>query len=339
MKAALLDNFGNPLRVGDTPRPLPLPDEVLVRVEACGVCHSDLQLARGDWPHVKAKTPLPAILGHEAVGRVVGMGREARGVEPGDRVGVGWLYSTCGACEQCADGAENLCLDRKVTGIAAPGGFAEFLRIRASHAIRIPDALAPEQAAPFFCAGLTVYHACKKAEIHAGQRVAVFGIGGLGHLAVQLAVHAGAEVTAVDVSDAKLDFARRLGARRVVHAAAADAAKQLAEGNGPHVAMVTAPSKSAYDLAFRTLRRRGTLAVVGIPDENLSFHADDMVIGEFKIVGSAVGTRQEIREVLALAAAGKLRCAVETRVLADINDVFARMQRGEILGRVVLKME
>ena len=339
MKAILLDDFGKALRVGEAPRPVPQPDEVLVRVEACGVCHSDLHMARGDWPDVKAKTPLHAILGHEAVGRVVEKGREARGIELGDRVGVGWVYSTCGACEQCKDGAENLCLDRKVTGIAAPGGFAEFLRIRASHAIGIPDTLAPEQAAPLFCAGLTVYHACKRAEIRAGQRVAVFGVGGLGHLAVQLAVHAGAEVIAIDVSEAKLEFARRLGASRVVHAVAADAATQLAEGKGPHVAMVTAPSKSAYDLAFRTLRRRGTLAVVGIPDENLSFHADDMVIGEFRIVGSAVGTRAEMREVLALAAAGKLHCEVETRSLAEINEVFARMQRGEILGRVVLTME
>ncbi|MBI3404402.1 MAG: alcohol dehydrogenase catalytic domain-containing protein [Acidobacteria bacterium] len=149
---------------------MPQPDEVLIKVEACGVCHSDLHMARGDWPDVKAKTVLPAILGHEAVGRVVELGSAVQGIAIGDRVGVGWLYSTCGVCEQCADGAENLCLDRKVTGIAAPGGFAEFMRIRASHAIPIPEKLPSEEVAPYFCAGLTVYHALKKADIRSGQR-------------------------------------------------------------------------------------------------------------------------------------------------------------------------
>ncbi len=339
MKAALLDDFGKPLRVGEAARPSPLSDELLVKVEACGVCHSDLHMARGDWPDVKGKTPLPAILGHEAVGRVIQNGSPGQGIAQGARVGVGWLYSTCGSCEQCNDGAENLCLDREVTGIAVPGGFAEFMRIRASHAIPIPDALPSAEAAPYFCAGLTVFHACKKAEIRSGQRVAVFGVGGLGHLAIQLARNAGAEITAVDVSDEKLEFARSLGAARAVKASAADAARLLRQAGGPHVALVTAPSKSAYDLAFRTLRRRGTLAVVGIPEENLSFFADDLVVGEFRILGCAVGTRDEMRELLEVAAAGKLRCEVESRRLDEINDVFARMQRGAILGRAVLRME
>lgn len=338
MKAAFLDDFGKPLRVGEMEKLAPAHDEVLVRVEACGVCHSDLHMARGDWPDTRAKMVWPAVLGHEAVGRVVEKGSDVAGIETGARVGVGWLHSVCGQCEQCREGAENLCLKRKVTGIAAPGGFAEMMRIRVSHAIPVPDGLAAEQAAPFFCAGLTVYHAMKKAEIRPGQRVAVYGVGGLGHLALQLALAAGAEVTAVDVSAEKLEFARRLGAHRVISAEGENAARELAEGGAPHVAMVTAPSKAAYDLAFRTLRRRGTLGVVGIPEENLSFFADDLVVGEFRILGSAVGTRDETREVLALAAAGKLRCEIETHPLAAINNIFARMQRGEILGRAVLLM-
>ena len=337
MQAAFLDDFGKSLRVGEMEKLVPARDEVLVRVEACGVCHSDLHMARGDWPDTRAKMVWPAVLGHEAVGRVVETGADVEGIEIGARVGVGWLHSTCGACEQCRDGAENLCLKRKVTGIAAPGGFAEMMRIKASHAIPVPAALSAEQAAPFFCAGLTVYHAAKKAGICAGQRVAVFGVGGLGHIALQLALVAGAQVTAVDLSPSKLDFARRLGAHRVIAAGGENAARELSEGGGPHVAMVTAPSNTAYDLAFRTLRRRGTLAVVGIPEENLSFFADDLVVGEFHILGSAVGTRDETRMVLALAAAGKLRCEVETHPLSAINDIFARMQRGEILGRAVLR--
>lgn len=337
MKAALLRAFGQPLEVADVPPLAPAPDEVLVRVEACGVCHSDLHMASGDWPDVAAKMSWPATLGHEAVGRVVELGAELSGVTIGQRVGVGWLYSTCGACEHCLDGAENVCLKRKVTGIAAPGGFAEFMRIKASHAITVPENLSAVEAAPLFCAGLTVFHACRNAGLRAGQRVAVFGVGGLGHLALQLAKLAGAETIAVDVSEAKLEFGKKLGAAQTINAADPSAAESLKAGGGPHLAVVTAPAKSAYDLAIRTLRRRGALAVVGLPKEDLTFFADDLVVGEFKIIASAVGTRQEMRELLALAAAGKIRCAVETCGLEQINDVFVRMQRGQLLGRAVIQ--
>ncbi len=336
MKAAVLHEFGKALEVAEAPRPEPLADEVLIKVEACGVCHSDLHMARGDWPDTAKKMVWPAILGHEAVGRVVERGSAATGVELGARVGVGWLYGTCGACEHCRDGAENVCLKRKVTGIAAPGGFAEYMRIRASHAIPVPDGVPSAEAAPFFCAGLTVFHACRKAGLRAGLEVAIVGVGGLGHIALQLAVQSGARVTAVDVSEAKLEFARKLGAERTIRGGGEEAVAQLGGERAPHLAIVTAPSKAAYDLAFKTLRRRGTLAVVGIPEENLQFFADDLVVGEFRIVGSAVGTRDETREVLALAAAGKLHCEVETHPLSAINDIFARMQRGELRARAVL---
>jgi len=212
------------------------------------------------------------------------------------------------------------------------------MRIRASHAIPIPEAIPVEQAAPFFCAGLTVYHACRNAGIRAGQRIAVIGIGGLGHLAVQLARDAGAEVVAADVSEPKLDLARRLGATETVDARSPDAAKLLKKNGRPHVVIVAAGSKAAYDLAFRILRRRGTLAVVGLPKEDITFNADNFVVGEYHIVSSAVGTRQETRELLDLVAAGRLHCEVETHPLEAINDVFARMQRGAILGRAVVAM-
>jgi propanol-preferring alcohol dehydrogenase len=338
MKAALLTEFGKPLKIDEAPKPAPERDEVLIQVEASGVCHSDLHMALGDWPDTAARMTLPATLGHEAVGRVVEVGAAATGIQLGDRVGVGWLHWTCGQCEHCRAGAENVCLDRKVTGVAAPGGFAEFMPVKASHAIAVPEELKAEQAAPLFCAGLTVYHACKNAGIAAGQSVAVFGVGGLGHIAIQLAANAGAEVTAVDVSGAKLKLARTLGAKHTVNAGSASAVDELKRKGGPHVAVVTAPAKPAYDLAFRTLRRRGTLAAVGIPKEHLTFFADDLVVGQFRILGSAVGTRQDMREVLALAAAGKLRCEVETHPLEAINDIFERMTRGEIAGRAVLKL-
>jgi len=336
MKAARLHMLGQPLEVEETPQPEPLAGEVLICVEACGVCHSDLHMALGDWPDVAARMAMPAILGHEVAGRIVEMGAGVTGFELGQRVGVGWLHSTCGQCEFCRSDAENICLERTVTGIAAPGGFAEFMRIRASHAIPIPENIPPEQAAPFFCAGLTVYHACRNAGIRAGQRVAVIGIGGLGHLAVQIARDAGAEVVAVDLSEPKLELARRLGAAETVDARSSEAAKLLKKGGRPHVAVVTAGSKPAYDLALRILRRRGTLAVVGLPKEDVTFNADNFVVGEYHIVGAAVGTRQETRELLNLVATGRLHCEVETHPLEAINDVFARMQRGEILGRAVV---
>jgi propanol-preferring alcohol dehydrogenase len=302
-------------------------------------------MALGDWPDVAARMTMPAILGHEAAGRIVAIGAGVTGFTVGQRVGVGWLHSVCGQCEFCRSDAENICLERTVTGIAAPGGFAEFMRIRASHAIPIPETIPPEQAAPFFCAGLTVYHACRNAGIRAGQpfggaqgkRVAVIGIGGLGHLAVQLARDAGAEVVAADVSEPKLELARRLGAAETVDARSPDAAKLLKKGGKPHVVIVAAGSKAAYDLAFRILRRRGTLAVVGLPKEDVTFNADNFVVGEYHIVGSAVGTRQETRELLELVAAGRLHCEVETQPLEAINDIFARMQGGNILGRAVIQ--
>ncbi len=343
MRAARVHKFGKALVVEDAPGLEPQPDEVLVRVEACGVCHSDLHMLRGDWPDVAKRTPIPATLGHEVVGRVVATGGQVQGIPAGARVGVGWLYSTCEACEFCGDGAENICRHRQVTGLAAPGGFAEHIRMRASHAVPAPESLPAEEAAPLFCAGLTVFHALRNCGVSMmpgsarGQRVAVFGIGGLGHLAVQLAALAGAEVIAVDVADDKLALARKCGATEAVNSSDPEALRRLREDGGPHLAIVTAAAKPAYDLAFRTLRKRGTLGVVGLPKEDLAFFADDWVVGEFRMVGSAVGTRAEMRELLDLAAAGKVRCEVEVHRLEAINEVFKRMDRGEILGRAVIK--
>ncbi len=212
MKAARLHDFGQPLRVEDVPKPEPLADEVLLQVLSCGVCHSDLHIAHGDLPGFKAGTRLPLIPGHEVVGRVVQRGADVTHLQIGDRVGVAWLHSSCGQCEQCREGLENLCRKGVVTGMMVDGGYAQFMRAKASHALPIPDALSAEQAAPLFCAGVTVYRALKNAKVATGQRVAVFGVGGLGHLAVQIARALGAEVIALDVTDDKLELARMLGA-------------------------------------------------------------------------------------------------------------------------------
>ena len=212
MKAAILREFKAPLSIEDVAQPCPDAHEVLIEVEACGVCHSDLHVADGDWPQFVPITKRPLILGHEIAGRVVEKGASVHLLEVGDRVGVPWVYWTCGECDFCREGNENLCAKQKITGVTVDGGYAEFVKVPASHATKIPDGLSSIDAAPLFCAGVTVYRALKHAKIQPGQRLAVFGVGGLGHLAVQIGVGLGAIVTAVDVSDEKLAHAKSLGA-------------------------------------------------------------------------------------------------------------------------------
>jgi propanol-preferring alcohol dehydrogenase len=332
MRAAVVREFKTPLSIEDMPMPRPDSDEVLIKVEACGVCHSYLHLAEGDWLRKLIKQPL--IPGHEVVGRVVERGDAVSNLEVGDRVGVAWVHWTCGECEFCLEGNENLCGSQTITGASVDGGFAEFIKAKASHALKVPEALNAVEAAPLFCAGVTVYRAIRKAELRPGQRVAVFGIGGLGHLAVQIAKSLGAEVTAVDIAEDKLELARSVGADHTLNAATEDVPKYFRRMGGVHAAVVTSAAKKAYDQAFYSIRSGGALVVVGMPAEDLSFPA--IMMREIKVMSSATGTREEQRDVLNLAAAGKLRCRVESRSLDEINEIFDEMRRGEISGRAVL---
>jgi propanol-preferring alcohol dehydrogenase len=337
MQAAVLTEFGKPLTVEDVPTPDPLPDEVLIQVSACGVCHSDLHIADGDLPGFRAVTKARVIPGHEVVGTVVRCGQSVTHLNVGDRVGVAWLYRACGKCEQCQEGNENLCrVNSAVTGMTVDGGYAQLMCANAAYAVRIPDELSDYEAAPLFCAGVTSYRALKKAHVVAGQRVAVFGIGGLGHLAVQLARAIGAEVFALDVSEEKLVFARELGAHHALNAADPDALKSIRKRGGVHAAVVTSAAPAAYASAMKSLRPNGTLCVVGLPSDPLQFHALALVATETHVVGSAVGTREDLRAVLDLAAKGLVRCRVEISPLAKVNEVFDAMRRGTIHGRVVL---
>ena len=337
MRAAILPDFGQPLRLEEVPRPEPEADEVLLQVEVCGVCHSDLHIAEGDLAGFRAATKPRVVPGHEVVGRVVAKGAAVENLALGDRVGVAWLHQTCGVCEQCREGNENLCRKAVVTGMMVDGGYAEFMRAKASHALPIPAGLSSAEAAPLFCAGVTVYRALKNAEVGPGQRVAVFGVGGLGHLAVQMAKAFGAEVLALDVSDDKLALARELGAAQTFDVTGADVHKQVRKLGGAHVAVVTSAAKAAYDLALRCLRPGGTLAVVGLPPEPLTFQALALVGGEYRIVSASVGTRDDLRATLDLAVAGRLRCRVDEAPLAEVNGVFERMRKGAISGRMVLR--
>src|SRR5216683_4100423 len=222
MKAAVLNEFKGPLEFKEVPQPQLEPGDVLIKVEACGVCHSDLHVADGDWTQFARIVKKPLILGHEIAGRVVERGAAVRELQVGDRVGVPWLHWSCGECEFCREGYENLCSKQKITGVTVDGGYAEFVKAPATHALKIPDGLSALEAAPLFCAGLTVYRALKGAGIVPGQRLAVFGIGGLGHLAVQFGRTFGAEVTAIDISPEKLELARSSGASDTLNAATTD---------------------------------------------------------------------------------------------------------------------
>src|ERR1700751_4555091 len=218
MKAAILHDFKKPLSIKEVERPHPETDEVLIQVEAWGACHSDLHVADGDWTQVAGIVKRPLILGHEIAGHVVEKGEAVLNLQVGDRGGVPWIHWSCGQCEFCVEGNENLCRRQKITGVTVHGGYAEFVKGPATNALKIPDCLSAFEAAPLFCAGLTVYRALKGPGIVPGQRLAVFGIGGLGHLAVQFGRTFGAQVTAIDISHEKLELARTFGAADALNA-------------------------------------------------------------------------------------------------------------------------
>jgi len=337
MKAAVLHAFKAPLSLEDVRRPEIGADDVLIKVEVCGVCHSDLHVADGDWTQLARIVKRPLILGHEIVGRVVERGAEVKSVQVGERVGVPWVQWTCGQCEFCREGNENVCVKQRITGVMVDGGYAEYAKAPASHVVKIPETLPSEQAAPLLCAGVTVHRALKQAKIRAGQRLAVFGVGGLGHIAVQIGRAAGAEVTAIDISEEKLALAKSLGATRTLNAAQTDVVEEVRGSGGVHVALVTSAAKSAYDMAFYCVRPTGTLLAVGLPAKDVSFPPILMAAGEIQIKASAVGTREDLREVLAMGAAGKIHCQVTARPLSDVQEVLGQLSRGEVSGRVVLR--
>lgn len=321
MRAAVLHEFKRPLVIEDIPAPVPGDEDVLLQVEACGVCHSDLHLAEGDWARFNAVMKRPIVLGHEIVGRVVDRGKSVRDVRVGERVGLPWIFWSCGECDRCRVGRENICARRLITGVHVNGGFAEFVKARSSHVARLPESLDAVTAAPLFCGGVTVYRAIKMAGVEAGERVGVFGVGGLGHLAVQIGRIRSAEVIAIDVAEEKLKLARESGAVKTL-IASADSVAELRAAGGVHTALVTSGAKAAYDLALQCLAPGGALVVVGLPAEQLSFDAGKLASGENRILSSAVGTRQDLRETLELAAAGQLHCRVESRPLERVNETL-----------------
>ncbi len=334
MRAAVLHKPGESLVVEDCEVPRPGPGEILIRVKACGVCHTDLHLAAGEWPLPK----LPLILGHEAAGTVEEVGPQVTAFKPGDRAGIPWIYSTCGVCEFCTTDREPLCPSIVVTGFMVDGGYAEYVKVPASYAVAVPPELTFVDAAPVYCAGLTAYRALKTSGARVGDTVAVWGVGGLGHYAVQFASVMGARVAAIDIAPSKLDLARQLGAHLTVNVAEQDPVKSLREAGGAHVVLNFAPTPEVIRQCFEGLRRGGTLVLVGLPPGNFTLPILGCIAKGVRILTSAVGTRQDLREALALAAQGKIKTVAETCRLEEINAVFDRMRAGKIAGRVVAVM-
>lgn len=333
MRAVIVDDFGKKPEVRDVPRPSPAAHEVLVRLEASGLCHTDIHAARGDWP---VKPHLPFTPGHEGVGVVEALGADVTELAVGDRVAMPWFGYGCGACGYCVDGRETLCENQQNTGYSVDGGLRDYSTADARYVVKVPDGVAPLDAAPLTCAGVTTYKAIKVAHITPAERVAVFGIGGLGHLAVQYAKIVGGFVTAVDVTDEKLALAERLGADHLVNAAKVDPVEVIQAQGGADVAVVLAASSQVFEQAFHSLRRGGRLVCVGLPkDGAFPLPIFETVLKGISVIGSIVGTRQDLREVFALHAAGRTEVVRETRELADIADAMDEVLAGKVPARIV----
>ena len=336
MKAAVVRAFGQPLVIEEVPVPRPGAGDVLVKIEACGVCHTDLHAAEGDWP---VKPNPPFIPGHEGVGHVVAVGAGVDHVKEGDRVGIPWLYSACGYCEHCLGGWETLCESQQNTGYSVNGGFAQYALANAGYVGHLPAQIGFIEIAPVLCAGVTVYKGLKVTDTRPGDWVVISGVGGLGHMAVQYAKAMGLNVAAVDVDEDKLRLARQLGALVTVNAATTDPAAYLKkEIGGAHGALVTAVSPKAFEQAIGMVRRGGTVSLNGLPPGQFPLDIFGMVLNGITVRGSIVGTRLDLQESLQFAADGKVAATVSTDTLDNINAVFARMRAGQIEGRVVLDM-
>lgn len=336
MKAAVIRKFGTPLQIETVPVKTPRAGQILVKVIACGVCHTDLHACNGDWP---IKPSLPLIPGHEAIGYVVALGADVKGVKEGDIVGVPWLHSACGCCEYCITGWETLCGAQQNGGYSVDGGFAEYVLADPRYVAHFPKGVNFTEMAPIICAGVTVYKGLKETEVKPGEWVAISGAGGLGHLAVQYAKAMGMHVAAIDIADDKLELAKMLGAELVVNAAKEDPGAFLQKATGGmHGVLVTAVSPVAFQQGISALRRKGTIALNGLPKGHFDLSIFDTVLNRYTVRGSIVGTRKDMQEAVAFAVEGKVKAIVHAARLEDINEVFNQMKNGRINGRVVLEI-
>lgn len=307
--------------------------EALLKMECCGVCHTDLHVKNGDFGD---KTGV--ILGHEGIGIVKEVGPGVSALKVGDRASVAWFYKGCGHCEYCTTGNETLCRSVQNSGYTVDGGMAEECIVVADYAVKVPEGLDPAAASSVTCAGVTTYKAVKVSGIQPGKWIAIYGLGGLGNLALQYAKNVfNAKVIAVDINDAQLQFATEMGADLVVNSLKEDAAKVIQEKTGgAHAAVVTAVAKTAFNSAVDAMRAGGRIVAVGLPPESMSLNIPRLVLDGIQVVGSLVGTREDLAEAFQFAAEGKVVPKVTKRPLEEINMIFTEMLEGRIKGRMVI---
>ena len=335
MKAAIVSSFTSALEIRDVPVPKPGPGQVLIQMQTCGLCHTDIHAARGDWP---VKPTPPFTPGHEGIGVVQALGSGVTERQVGDRVAIAWLGRACGACRYCVTGWETLCEQQQNSGYSIDGAFAEYAVADARYVVPVPDAVSSFDAAPLTCAGVTTYKAAKVARIVPAERVAVFGIGGLGHLAIQYARLMGGQVIAIDVDDAKLELATELGADHVINASRVDPVAAVQALGGADVAIALAVRPESFEQAFHSLRRGGRLVCVALPaDGTIAVPIFDTVLNGISVIGSIVGTRQDLVEVFDLHAAGRTRVIAVSRKLDDVNQAIDDVLSGSIPARIVFE--
>jgi propanol-preferring alcohol dehydrogenase len=330
MRAAVLRAFGEPLEFTDLPMPAPEAGEALVRLEACGICHSDVHSRNGDWP-----MELPRVLGHEGIGQIVALGPGPHPLSLGTRVGVPSLHGACGACRECLTGWEALCGKGIRHSYTVDGCFAEYVCVRSDWVPPIPPELDPLAAAPLMCAGLTAYGAVRKARLEAGRLAAIFGCGGLGLYAVQLAKRTGARVVAVDVDDGKLARARALGADFTVRADR-EPARAIRDLGGADACLNFATTLATWQPMMQSLRPNGIIILVALPRGEVPLSPLALIELGGTVRASFEGGRQELRDLLAVAVTDGLRMEVEAVPLSELNGALDRLARGQVAGRLVI---
>lgn len=333
MKAVVVNQACNGIEIIEKDIPKVGVGEALVKIEYCGVCHTDLHVAEGDYGQHPHRT-----LGHEGIGVVTEIGQGVKSLKVGDRVSIAWLYSACGTCEYCNTGRETFCRSVKNSGYSVDGGMAEYCLVEADYAVKVPDGLDPAQASSITCAGVTTYKAAKVSKVQSGQWLAVFGAGGLGNLAVQYGKALGMRVIAVDINDDKLALAKEVGAEVVINSAKENTAERIKEitNGGVHGTVVTAVSKVAFNTAVEAVRAGGRVVAVGLPNDTMDLSIPKIIFDGIEVVGSLVGTRKDLEEAFDFGVRGIVLPVVTKRPVGDAQAVFEEMHAGKIQGRMVL---
>lgn len=326
-----------PKEFAEVRKPLqdPGPNEVRIRVEACGVCHSDSATVEGLLPGLT----FPHVPGHEVVGRIDALGSAVQGWAVGQRVGVGFLGGNCGYCEYCRDGDLVNCANQAYTGVQHDGGYAEVMIAKSTGLIAVPDDLSSVNAAPLLCAGLTTFSALRNSSARAGDLVAIFGVGGLGHLGVQYARRMGFEVVAIDRGNDRAELSKKLGAHHYIDASSTDVAKALEKLGGAKVVLATASGGKAVAAALGGLRRGGAVICLGATDEPIELSAFDLLFKQLGVDGALTGTPATGDSTLRFSVISDVAAMIETMPLERAAEAYARMMSGNARFRVVLTMQ